>query len=813
MFRHYLIAALRRMTSNTVHTAINIIGLSIGFAAAILIALFVHDEFSYDKWIPGHERTFVVRMLVSGVGTPTGWSTTTSDLAEILKDNLPAIEATARLRVDTASLRHGLIEANETIYWADPRFFDVVPLPATGGDLATALQRPDGIVITRRIARKYFGRDNPIGETIELNRKNPMRVMAVLDDLPSNTHLNTEIIASGRAAFSLLAAIDAAPRGIHDKILNVRAVYTYMRLRPGASIADLRRVLPDFIGKHTTTYIKGEKRRIEPVFVPLASVHLNNIGDSPMRPPGDLITIATVTIIGILIIVIATINFVNLMTASVSRRAIEIGMRKASGARRQDIAIQFIGETFIYIAASMVLALAIVELLLPAFSAFLGRSFTLYQGRDVTALAAVLAAAILTGVLAALYPAFVFSSFRPATVFRKETLITGSVAPVREALVLIQFAILIGLMVATSTVYSQAVYALNDGMRLDTDQVLLIQTACRSAFKEELLKLPGVVGAACSSLVPSKHTSFGNISAPGGGAAVATAVDPVDFGFFELYGLKAKAGRFFALSHPADAVMRDRNDTQPPIVINETAARRFGFYPVSKALGKTLAFKRFIPATGELTPSLPAEIIGVAPDFTTASVSEPIMPTIFYVDRDMFTMLSAKLRGRAIPETLRAIDRLWESIGPPRPIIRVFFRDQLQDVYVGVTRATRVLGALAVIAVFIACLGLFGLSSLTTERRIKEIGVRKAMGASSGDIVRMLVWQFSKPVLWANLIAWPVAWWAMSRWLSRFAYHVDLAPWQFLSASGLAFVIALLTVSVQTLLVARQKPVLALRHE
>ena len=813
MLSHYLIAALRRMIGNPVHTAINIVGLAVGFAAAIAIALFVRDEFSYDKWIPGNERSFAVRMLVSGVGTPSGWSTTTSDLAEIMKAHLPAIEQTARLRVDAGSLRHGRIEANETIYWADPTFFDVVALPAIAGDLHTALQRPDGIVITQRIARKYFGRDDPIGETLQLNRHDPLRVMAVLRDLPSNTQFNTDIIISGRAPFSLLTYIDASHRGTRDKLLNVRAVYTYLRLRRGAALDDLRRALPDFIRSQTTTFINGQNRRIEPVLVPLADVHLNAIGDSPMRPPGDLVTIVTVTVIGILILLIATINFVNLMTASASRRAVEIGVRKLSGARRQDIATQFIGETLVYVATGMILALVVVELLLPYSGSFLGRTLTLYQARDAAPLAAILVAAIVAGILAALYPAFILSAFRPAAMFRREIPIISSAAPVREALVVVQFAILIGLMVATGMVYRQAVFALNEGMRLDTDQVLLIQSVCRTAFKDEVLKLPGVTGAACSALVPSKHESFPSINAPKTGIAVPAAGDPVDFGFFELYGLKPRAGRFFAASHPADAVVPGHDDTQPPIVINQIAVRRLGFSSPSDAVGKTLSFPRFLPDSGKLTPQLPAEIIGVAPDFTTGSVNDPVIPTIFYVDRGMFTMLSVKLKGRDIPQTLRAIDRLWEGIGPPRPIMRVFFSNQLQDVYASVTRATRVLAVLAIVAVFLACLGLFGLSALATERRTKEIGIRKAMGARDGDILKLLLWQFAKPVLWANLIAWPLAWWAMRYWLSGFAYHVDLSFWMFPAAGIAALLVALATVASQAILVARQKPVLALRYE
>ncbi len=814
MIRHFLTAALRNMAASRLLSAITIFGLGVGFAAVILIALFVRDEFSYDKWIPGHARSFAVRMMATiGAGPPGGWSTTTSDLGDILKANFPGIESVALLRVDSGSLRHGQIEANETFYWADPDFFQVVQIPAIAGDLSTALARPDAIVITRRIAQKYFGRDNPIGQTLTINRLHPMRVTAVLEDLPSNTHLNTDIILSGKAPFSLLADVIAVHRGTHDPVLNVRAVYTYVRLKPAASIEDIRHALPQFIEKQTSATINGQHRRIEPVFVPLADVHLNQIGDDPMRPPGDMTTIAAMAGIGGLILLIAVINFVNLMTAAAARRAVEIGVRKLSGAARRDVAVQFVGESLIYVLAGLVLALALVEWLLPTFGAFLGRTITLYRLRDMSLLAAILAGTLLTGVLAAIYPGFVLSAFRPAAVLRSRVLAIVAVGPVREALVVFQFAVLVGLIVATSVVYRQSVYALNEGVRLNTDKMLLIQTACRTAFKAEVQQLPGVTGAACSALVPVKHQSFPTISPPGSGTAVFSAGDDVDFGFFELYGLKPLAGRFFDPNRAADSAAHVSDNAQPNIVINEMAVRRLGFSSPAMAVGKTLSFQRFIGATGKLTPVLPAEIIGVAPDFTTGSIGDPTLPTIFDVDPSLYTLMSVRLKSQGMPETLAAIDRLWEGIGPPRPIMRQFFQDQLQDVYAGMTRTIRVLAALALVAIFIACLGLFGLSALATERRTKEIGIRKAMGAVNTDIIALLLWQFSKPVLWGNLLAWPLAWWAMTRWLDGFAYHVDLSVWQFLAAGALAFAVALLTVSAQTFLVARQKPVLALRYE
>jgi putative ABC transport system permease protein len=493
------------------------------------------------------------------------------------------------------------------------------------------------------------------------------------------------------------------------------------------------------------------------------------------------------------------------MTARAMRRATEVGVRKVIGAERSHLIVQFIGESVLYVMFSMILAMALTELLLPHFNAFLDRSLVFDYWRDPRFAMALLAFVLVAGVLAGAYPAWVLAAFPPVFALKGGMLAAGSGA-VRQVLVVLQFAILIGLLIATALIYRQTRYALEEGLRLDQDQVLLVETSCRSAFKEEVRSLPGVQAAACSDAAPSLSTTFQPVVIAPDGTAALMWNTAVDFGFFELYGLQPVAGRFFSREHGADAAPeKTSGERLHAIVVNETARRRLGFQSPRDAVGRTIG------CTGQNRD--PCEIIGVVPDYAEGSVRTIIEPAFYQLAHRPFRMLSVKLRGVDVPETLEAIDGLWKQVGDAKPINRVFLDQRVQEMYADITRQTWLFCAFAAIAAFIACLGLFGLSAFTAERRTKEIGVRKAMGAGASDIARLMVWQFTKPVLWATVVAWPLGAWLMNRWLHGFAYHIDLQPWLFVASAAVALLIALLTVSGHCYLIARAKPVNALRDE
>jgi putative ABC transport system permease protein len=834
MLRNYLSVALGNLGRNWLYAGITVLGLAVGFAAAILIGLYLRDEYSFDRFIPDHERIYRVETEIMLPGAkPVRFAETTGTVARNLKVDFPEVERAARLEAMLAVLKTGEATSQETIAWADPDIFKVLRLPVLAGDPDAALASPDGLVLTRAAARRYFGQDAPIGRTLLLDPNpdiikglpaqdnqimggfHPMRVLAVLQDIPSDSHLKVQIFAAGRAAFSVLSLEDRHPSPFNQTTL------TYVKLKPGASVGVIRSRMKAFADKH---YPMSGTSSSNVAFhiMPLDGLHFSSReGGGPFditRAPGDRKVDAGVAAVGALIVIIAAINFVTLMTARATRRAVEVGVRKAVGARRRDLVLQFMGEALIYVVVAMVLAVGLAELTLPHLDAFLGRDLRFDYFGDPAVAVTIVAAALLITLLAGLYPALMLSSFRPAATLKGGAAQPAGSAAVRQGLVVVQFAILVGLVVMTVTIWRQTDFALHDALRLDDSQVIRMAADCRSAFTQEVARIPGVKAVSCA------HNSVLSI-----GAVNTVAVMPdrslrtlgqgiVDVGFFEMHGLKPLAGRFFSRTQGEDMVL-DRPDPgpelQPSIVLNESGARLLGFATPAAAVGRSVTWARWSAAStpGGVPPAHASRVIGVVPDFTLGSVRDRIPASLYFVDPNATRFVLIKLDGRMIPETLRAIDMVWKRTGHDRPTAYVFENQAVQELYRDVITQGAALGVCSGLAICIACLGLFALAAFTTERRTKEIGVRKAMGADSLDVVKLLLWQFTKPVLWANLIAWPLAFWAMDQWLHGFAYRVDLPPWLFLSASAAAVLIAWATVSSHAWMVARGKAAAALRYE
>jgi putative ABC transport system permease protein len=796
MFRNFLAAAIRHLARNRVYAAISVLGLAVGLWAALLEGLVLRNQFGYDHFIPGYQRIYVAMSFVTPPGHGTVYlSSTNNFVAPILKSRFSEIESVTRLMTQPVTLRHDNVEAREQIYWADPNAFEVLPLPVVAGDLKAALRRPDSIVLSRSVARKYFGRDAPLGETLTLDGQHSMTVTAVIENLPLNaTHLQNSIFASAVAPWTPLSAQDRIPGNVAGSAPVGFGTNTYLKLTPGASpqrlLAGVSRLAPAIFLRPPPGWSDA-----------LQAMPLDRLHTHPGLNPGFAATVIMSMILTAVILLIACINFVNLLTARSTQRAMEVAVRKISGAARHVLIAQFLGESMIYVAIAVLVAAALTEWSLPYVNSFLNSGATFDYWRDYALLGWIALGSLVLGLLAGTYPALVLSAFRPLRVLRGTARRSSPAGFVRQSLVTVQFAILIGLLISAGVVYRQRVYATHEALRLDTDQVLIVRSRCGAVFTQELRKLPGVRGVSCSGAGLLDGPQFFTATGKDGVQQLMFGLD-VDAALFRLYGIRPSAGR---LTGDPGSNGEDPEAARRYCVINETAARQLGFTTAQDAVGFALP--------GLDRPGSQVQVIGVVPDFSLTSVEHRTEAIAYRLRSEGgdFGLINIKLTGREIPETLTAIDRLWTATGDGKPIDRFFLEDHLQSLYIAVLREAQTFAVFSFVAMLLACLGLLGFSASITSKRTREIGIRKALGAQTRDIVRLLLWQFTKPVLCANLIAWPAAGFFMNRWLQRFAYHIDIGPELFLAATGVAVVIALLTVTSHTLLVARQQPAFTLR--
>ncbi|HVJ54962.1 MAG TPA: ABC transporter permease [Aliidongia sp.] len=806
MFRNALVTTLRGLRRDWFQAGINIGGLALGLAAAILIGLFIRDELNYERFLPGQENLYRTNWIITPPGQQQiSIAETPSAVSRFMTLDFPEIEAVTRLKREILGVRRGDIDRSDSVLSADPNFLDLFRFPVLAGDRAGALATPDSVVLTETAAFRYFGGRDPVGETIEIGHGRPMRVTAVLRDPPSETHFDLNIIVSGLAGFTELGKEDARAGPSPAYFL------TYLRLRPGADPAALAVRFDDFI-RHRVITDPDTYAALAPVLEMrrIADLHLHPVNLGEPKPGGDLRTIRALASVAMLILLAASFNFVNLLTARATRRAVEVGVRKLSGASRSQLFAQFMAETVASAVLALILALGAVELTLPFMNAFLGRTILFAYWREPGSLASLGALALLVGGLAGIYPALVLSSYRPAVALKAARLPSGG--RLRAGLVILQFAVSIGLIVATAIIQRQTAYATGVSMRDAAHPILLISNMLppfpETSFETLRDRLAGVLGvrrAAASSLVPTNFsTSVGSVHRAGHEADPQLAIDriSIDGQFLELYGLRPIAGRGFSSDR--------RRESDNPVVLTEAGVRFLGFPSAEAAVGEEIMVAS---GSGGADPDLPARIIGVVPDFIVKSVREAPEPIMFTQATGSTEFLSVELDGARLADTVAAIDRIWHEIAPDQPIRRFFLDERVAALYLDLARESQIFGVFSAIAVLIGGLGLYGLAGFTAERRTKEIGIRKALGASTADVLALMLWQFTLPVLLANALAWPVAWLAMRRWLDGFPLRIELPLMPFVLAGLAALAVALLTTGYHAIAVARARPVAALRYE
>ncbi|TFI59421.1 FtsX-like permease family protein [Sphingomonas parva] len=826
MWRNYVTVGFRALGKSKSYAAINIGGLALGFAACLLILLYVRYESSYDGWLPDSGRIYQVQSTWHEPGQPVTRSQSSPyPVRESFPGGFPQIEALTVLDSGrTVTMRDGqaiFLDAATV----DASFFDVFQLPFLHGSAARALPNTNSIVLTREEAVRQFGTADVLGRTMSLGAgegKRDYAVSGVLEDLPKNSSLSLAVIFRRDPA--------QAPPPEYAGWGNMNQQH-YVKLRPGADAAAINAALPAWEKRTIAPQVidgrsSSQADILDLALVPIADVHLGPAQAGALSPGGDPRALATFLVVALLTLGMAVINFVNLTTARATQRAREIALRKVLGARRRQIVVQLLGEAVAMAAAAMLLALSVVELAAPWIGGRIGADLEVgYFGRGGVLLPAA-ALMLAAGLLGGLYPALFLSRFRPAQVLRANR--SGAETPgsgrVRTALVLVQFAIAIGLIVCTSVIYSQTrhVETVDPGYR--RDGLIQIDSAWRlagdsneyEAAHRELLKVPGVVGVGRTSIgVAATNKTILAVRAPGAPEGLSIGFYGIDADFLQTIEARLLAGRMLGDRYAGDRIVRsEEGDTDPGlatrgvnVVVNRHAATLLGHATPQAAIGKTI---RVGIDGGDLVPST---IVGVVEDTRIRTARDAIEPLIYGYDPDRTYMVVVRYAGARPSDVMAGLNRVWRKFEPEIPFQGRFAEEIVAEVYAADRARGALFAAFSALAVVIACLGLYALAAFATERRTKEIGIRKVLGAKVRHIVRLLAWQFSKPVVLANLVAWPVAWWAMRDWLNGFDVRIALTPGPFVVAAAMALAIAIATVAGHALRVARLNPIHALRYE
>ncbi|HET9428737.1 MAG TPA: ABC transporter permease [Allosphingosinicella sp.] len=834
MWRNYMTVGIRALLKNKTYAFINIFGLGVGLAACLMLLLYVRYETSYDQWLPNAENSYQLQSHYRSrqTGEETHLQMTSYVAGQRLKADFPQVDKTVyALSSSPVIMRGAEALPTEDVLLVDNLFFDVLQFPLVQGDPARALAQVDSVVLTQSEARRLFGAENAMGKTVTMVTRGisrDFRVTGIARDLPRNSHVRFTIV--GR--FDPNTYFAETPEFMTN--WGWQSGWFYFTLRPGTDPAAIeaqfpaweRRNIPDEqFGQET--YNAGEEQdwRIANV----REIHLSEAQDGSMSPGNDQRTIVTFAIIAFLILAMACVNFTNLATARASQRAREVALRKVLGANRQQLMTQFLAESVLIAGIAMLFALALVELLLPSLASFLDADLQMAYWGEGGMLLPIIALTLVVGAAGGIYPAFYLSRFQPAQVLKanKSSAEAAGSGRLRNFLVIGQFAVSIGLIICTAVVYAQTVYARTTDPGYRRDGLIQIENFGRrqllersEMIVEEMKRVPGVVSVGRSGIgVNTMNNSNTGVQVPGQDEPVTIGTYGVDPNFFQTMGIELVAGRLFDENRPADNLNLPYPRTPEAerallargasIVINELAARRMGFQDPAQAVGKTVQVSFVDNEIG----IVPTRIIGVVRDSRFRSIREPLDPIMFSWDTTNSGALLIRHDGTDPRGVRDRLERAWKRIAPDVPFDGEFSEDRIAELYDTEEARARVFAGFAALAVIVACLGLFGLAAFTAERRTKEIGIRKVLGARTRDIVRLLAWQFSKPVIIANLIAWPVAWWAMREWLNTFDARIDLGPTPFVVAGMLALMIAIGTIAGHAFKVARANPIHALRYE
>lgn len=801
MLRNYFKIALRTLRKNIRLTAINIVGLSTGLACSLLIFLFVQDELSYDKHYPESERIYrVVKDFINDDGSRIPDATTPGPLAAAMQREIPEMVTITRIHPNwggTTLIEYDDKKIQEEKVWrVDSSFFAVFGTRFIKGDPNTALKDVNSIVLTETTANRYFGKEDPIGKTIKMNGSDDVTVSAVIEDVPAQSHFHYDFLLSYRR----LPAQANTNWGSYN-------YYTYVKVTQGTDIKSFEK-------KIQNVHDKNQEDRFSAFYVqPLTEIHLTSKLKWELESNGDKMYVLIFTIIGIFILLIAAINYINLSTAKSTLRAKETGIRKISGAQRTSLVFQFLLESVILCFIASVVALVMAYLLQPIVNELTQKQLDMTGNPMVVFY--LIGVTIFIGMIAGLFPALYLSSFRPVAVLKGFKLNERGALNLRKSLVVVQFTISISLIIGALIISQQIEYLHSVNLGFDKDQVLVVQGARglsraeRSAMLNSIRDLSGVKKASTSSTVLGRGFSTTRLRAVGSENEQQLNFSGVDFDYLDVVGIEIVEGRSFSRDYPADSLNNGilggpLMQRLGGIVINEQAVKEFGLG--SPAIGKQLIWST------DADTIYYVEVIGVAKNFHFTSLHNEIKPYGFLVfqNQNNFTI---KLAGGDIAETVRQIEGLWKQARPDAPFQYAFMDEAFDKMYAAEARFQKVFASLVVLGILISCLGLFALAAFSAEQRVKEVGIRKVLGASVTHLVALMSKAFLKLIVLSIVISVPIAAYFMNEWLSGFAYHVEMQWWIFAASALIAVVIAFLTISTQAYKAATADPVKNLRTE
>lgn len=792
MLRNHIKIALRYLWRQKGYSLINVAGLAVGIAVCALIFLWVRDELSYDRFHEKADRIY--RVLWDARYGDNEWrlARTPVPLADALREQFPDVERVVRFTTAALTLRLGEDWANEqSVLRTEEAFFHIFTVPFISGDPRTALNHPNAVVLTEEAARRYFPDEDPVGSTLETNDGTVLQVTGVVERFPSQSHLH----------FDFLVPLDATKLPEWQRTSwGSPPVYTYLAISEGADALEVEARLQDFVRRTVVPegpFAEGENHYSLPL-EHLTDIHLLSRAERDLSPGGNSVYVYLFSIIGIFILILACINFINLATARAAGRAKEVGVRKVLGSPRVQLIRQFLVETFVYVIGAMVLAMILIGLVLPSFNQFSGKEFEMGHFGSPFPLLLLAGITVFVTLAAGMYPAFFLSAFRPVHALKGAHLLNMRRDGLRNGLVVVQFCISVMLIAGTLVVRNQLQYVQSKQLGFEKEHVLVIENAGNlgnqyGVFRDRLEAQPAVLRTSGTQSLPGHlfDSTIFEPEQPANYEQSSVNYAWVDEAYVEVLDLEFVAGRNFSPSRSSDS---------SSFLINEEASRALGW---TDPIGRTLTMGNGIRGP----------VIGVVKDFHYESLHTKIEPIFFPFVRWTPSYLAVRLQPGDVSHGLESVKQIWDEFVPQRPFSYSFLDQDYEKLYDSERQVARVFGVFAMLALFIACVGLAGLTSYSVVQRTKEIGIRKVVGASVYSIVALLSRDFVKLVCLSLLVATPLAYYLMQQWLEDFAYRIEIGPGVFLLAGAAALLIAMLTVTYQSVKAALTDPVKSLRYE